>query len=791
MLRGELAEAQQLADHGVDRERSRLQSVHAWRFRLLRAEIAVQRANFREALPTLGADLPPGKQFDELRARQRYIDAKRLAAQGQLVDALQTLEHGRSLASEGPDLQLDIDVLDGQIRARLGRWSEAEATLTRLVARAGANSDRYHEALALNNLGMSRRSQGRCDEAVPFFERVLAFKDLRDLSVYSAASINAGACYARLGEYERAIRIEQEGLVIQEQRGPRVSLEQALGLLGTTYLDHGKARDGLPYLQRAFRTANDAQLTADAALWAGNLADAYIDLEQWDEAERFNEEAKQLLAQVAGGRPVYNTLFSALIAAGRRQFGEATRLYEEVLTSSDTLPPVLWDAHSGLAKVALALKQPERAAREFEAALDVIERTRSGLLKGDYKLSYLTKLINYYREYVRMLVKQGNVERALEIADSSRGRVLAERQRAATPPRTSAAALRRLARQTGTVFLSYWLTPGTSYLWVVSSEGIRCLTLPSTKEIEPLVRAHQESIANVLADPLTAGDAAGDRLYRLLVAPAAKWLPRGASVVIVPDGPLHGINFETLPVEGRRRHYWIEDVEVQIAPSLAAITVVRPAKHPSDSLLLVGNPHPRPDYPALKYAASEMTNIARHFSADRVTAYDGDRASPASYREAHADRFSFIHFTAHAIANVDSPLDSAVILSGPDNAYKLYARDVAALPLSADLVTVSACRSAGERAYSGEGLVGFSWAFLRGGARRVIAGLWDVDDRSTSELMDRLYDRLSDNDPPSTALRRAKLTLLKAGGRTGAPYNWAPFELFTLSLNERRSPHSL
>jgi hypothetical protein len=45
----------------------------------------------------------------------------------------------------------------------------------------------------------------------------------------------------------------------------------------------------------------------------------------------------------------------------------------------------------------------------------------------------------------------------------------------------------------------------------------------------------------------------------------------------------------------------------------------------------------------------------------------------------------------------------------------------------------------GGRAMSGEGLVGFAWAFLRAGAKRVVAGLWDVDDRSTAALMDALY----------------------------------------------------
>ena len=95
-----------------------------------------------------------------------------------------------------------------------------------------------------------------------------------------------------------------------------------------------------------------------------------------------------------------------------------------------------------------------------------------------------------------------------------------------------------------------------------------------------------------------------------------------------------------------------------------------------------------------------------------------------------------MHFTAHAEANTESPLDSAVILSQDGSGYKLYARDILEQPLSADLVTISACRGAGERKYAGEGLVGFAWAFLRAGAQRVIAGLWDVDDRSTAALMD-------------------------------------------------------
>jgi CHAT domain-containing protein len=108
------------------------------------------------------------------------------------------------------------------------------------------------------------------------------------------------------------------------------------------------------------------------------------------------------------------------------------------------------------------------------------------------------------------------------------------------------------------------------------------------------------------------------------------------------------------------------------------------------------------------------------------------------------------------------------------------------MPLRAELVTVSACRSAGERAYTGEGLIGFAWAFLRAGARRVVAGLWDVDDRSTAELMDSMYGRLAAGDSPPAALRQAKLEMIARGGTAAKPYYWAPFQVFTVTTASRR-----
>ena len=752
----------------------------AWRFRLLRGEILILQRQPADALPIVNAVLPEGPAFDALRARQQYLQALVQRSQNRFADALDTLERARRLAPDARDVQFDISWLDGQLRMRLGRWADAETRLNAFVDEAAAAGDRFQQARALNDLGMGSVVRGRWDEALPFFLRVIAFDDLQPLSVYAAALLNAGICYARLGEFDRAVELQRRSVRLQTDRGRRAYLAHALGELGRTLVQEGNPQEALPYLQQALATARDLHLAADAAVFAANLASANIEVGNWNDAERFNDEAKQLKAVSRTGL-VINTLNAAQIAQGRGEAGEAAHLFDEALAGAGSHPDVAWAAHAGLAGLALAAARPDRAAPHFEAALAIIEKTRSELLKTDSKLTFLTGLIQFYQSYVDALVDQGRIERALEVSESSRARVLGERNGLSTAAHVSAAALRQTAARSRSVLLSYWLGPARSYLWIVAPAGIQCLRLPAAQEIAALVRTYQAAITGGLSDPLASAAGAGDRLYDLLVAPASRWIPRGSRVVLAVDGALHGINFETLPVPAAPRRYWIEDVEIETTPALSMLSIAATRSADAPSLLLFGDPAPRgPEFPALRYASTEIANVSRHFPTAVQARYEGDRASPKAYTSAALDRFTFVHFTAHAAANLSSPLDSAVILSGPGEAYKLYARDVADRPLHAELVTVSACRSAGERAYSGEGLVGFAWAFLRAGAQRVIAGLWDVDDRSTAELMDDLYAGIAAGETVPHALRAAKLSLLARGGNYARPYYWAPFQVFTV-----------
>jgi CHAT domain-containing protein len=400
-------------------------------------------------------------------------------------------------------------------------------------------------------------------------------------------------------------------------------------------------------------------------------------------------------------------------------------------------------------------------------------------------------VIRFYQQYVDVLVAGGDHVKALEVAESSRALLLTERLQLDGSRRSGVtrAGLQEAAGRMNVVFLSYWLGPERSFLWVVTRREFKLLELPPRDRIASLVDAYRAFIDTSIRDPLAANFAAARELYDLLLAPARAFVPPGSHVVLVPDGPLHALNVETLPVFDESPHYFIEDATVTVAPALAlAIASAWPRLPDTGALLLVGDPEAGgPDYPRLPNAAREIAAIRERFSARDTTVLTGPDATPAAFEASQPERFSIIHFAAHATANQASPLDSSVVLSPHADGSMLSARDLLNQPLRADLVTISACRSAGSAVYGGEGLVGFVWAFLQAGAQRVIAGLWDVSDRSTSQLMEALYARIQAGDTPAEALRQAKLTLIRADGAYANPYYWGPFQIYVGSAAPPRN----
>jgi CHAT domain-containing protein len=141
-----------------------------------------------------------------------------------------------------------------------------------------------------------------------------------------------------------------------------------------------------------------------------------------------------------------------------------------------------------------------------------------------------------------------------------------------------------------------------------------------------------------------------------------------------------------------------------------------------------------------------------------------------------------LHFATHGLPNNRHPELSALVLSrynrqGQAIEALLRARDLAGLELCADLVVLSACRTALGHEISGEGLVGLTQAFFLAGAKRVVASYWSVNDAATAELMIRFYEgHLKKGMAPAAALRRAQLGILRETAWK-APSHWAAFAL--------------
>ena len=167
---------------------------------------------------------------------------------------------------------------------------------------------------------------------------------------------------------------------------------------------------------------------------------------------------------------------------------------------------------------------------------------------------------------------------------------------------------------------------------------------------------------------------------------------------------------------------------------------------------------------------------------ERMQALDFE-ASRTTALSPELGEYRIVHFAAHGMLNNIHPELSGIILSLVDKEGRqqdgfLRLQDIYNLRLPAELVVLSACQTGLGKEIKGEGLVGLTRGFMYAGAPRIVASLWKVDDRATSELMKRFYqgmlgpERLS----PAEALRQAQLSLWKQK-QWRAPYYWAAFVL--------------
>jgi CHAT domain-containing protein len=770
--RGAIHRALEVADRGWRQWKSAPGTEWHWQFRLLEAELLLTQGSEARARRLLeeGGGGPPS---DELKARY-LADLGQARKDQALLDQAFELATSRGFSSLLASIELK--------RANLNSHTERSESFIRSALRlARSQSDPYFEAAALVDLGFQRLSASRFDEAIPWLEQGEAAAQRAGADrIRNRALGNLGWCYYHLGDFDRALdALSRAAILAREVEDD--SLYRWLNDIGNIHYRRREFSQATSSYQESARLAKLANDEAAVIMALNNLSATSFENGVLASAERYNNEADALIEKTPDRESIlHSRLHTAWIEAAKMQPAEAETSFHAVIDSATRERQwfVLWEAEAGLAKILHVTGREAEADAEYRNALLTIESEWLKLGEDRHKVTFLAQLIRFYQDYVDFLVGRGETERAAAVADSARARVLAEKLGVEPGAREIASR----APKSGPILLSYWLAPVHSYLWLIGPRGVSQFVLSGNSRIAALVNQYNADILRG-HDPLARDNPAGRALYRELLAPARDLIPAGSSVIVVPDGSLHGLNFETLIVDAPTPHYWIEDVTLAVAPALGVLQPGAPRHATPARLLLIGDPEAAdPAFPPLPHLRHEVEIVQQSFpSLTRVT---GQQANPQAYRTAHPGTYSLIHFAAHAVANAESPLNSAVILSKTGEDYKLYAKDLLEQPLQADLVTISACHSAGARSYPGEGLLGFTWAVLQAGSRNVVAGLWNADDSATSELMGEFYRRLASGASPAAALRLAKLKLLKSAGQNQRPYYWGAFQLFTRSTEK-------
>ena len=354
-----------------------------------------------------------------------------------------------------------------------------------------------------------------------------------------------------------------------------------------------------------------------------------------------------------------------------------------------------------------------------------------------------------------------------------------------------------------TALIEFVLSEQKSFAWVIQQDKLIAVTLPPSKEIEALVKQYRDVFAGNVsslnaAQEIAKQKAQSQQIYKKLFQPLAPHLTKVRKLVIVPDGVLAYLPFETLVNESKPLPtYLLERFAISYAPSasaLAALTTHRPATaNEAKGIIAFGDPQYSKtaagesqsvrgnELRQLPYTRMEVNEIAALFPAADRRVFLGLDAQEQNVKSEPLSQYRYVHFAAHGIIDEDYPARSGIMLSvgtGSTEDGMLQMSEVMRLKLHADLVTLSACRTGLGKLLNGEGMIGLTRSFLYAGAESVAVSLWSVNDIATASLMKSFYKHLQAGKPKDEALQAAKLELLKGQQRAWRhPYYWAAFVL--------------
>lgn len=717
------------------------------------------------------------------------------------------------VAPDSPDCMASVFNL-GLVALERGDWELAQRNLTRaLEYRERTAPDSLAVAESCNALGNLAFARADLDAAEAYYLRALAIQErvAPDTLVVCVCVHNLGGIASRRGRNDDAKRYYERALAIRERLAPgSLDLANSLHGLGEVALRMNRPEEALPLLRRALDTI---------------------------EAQRDHIHAIQSRAfLLARYSEPYVTLQRAYLALGDRASAFETIERARARSLLDGLGEARADIREGVEPALLARekelqvrlseteleRQTSLNQRVDDARLDAIERT-------------LNELLVEYEDIQGQIRRASPRYAALTQPEPLS---LAEIQRDVLDPDTVLLEY-ALGIEASTLWLvtsdelhSYPL-PAREEVDRAARRVHELATARNQSAEGESAEPKQRRVAQADADYRSAAA----ELSEMVLGPAAGHLG-DKRLLIVADGALqyvpfaalpepasasgHSIADPSLPATGEERPPLIVGHEIISLPSASVLAVLRrelAGRSPaSKSVAVLADPVLQATDPRVTQrkdgAHSEMVDGAATSSTEKDRSRGVTRIEPASVprlrfsrREAEnilalaedpgfgaldfaankqaalspeLGEYRIVHLATHGLLNSQHPELSGIILSLVDERGEaqdgfLRLHEIYNLRWNADLVVLSACQTALGREVRGEGLVGLTRGFMYAGAERVVASLWSVQDKATSELMKTFYEAMFEGQQtPAAALRSAQVAMWREGR---APYYWAAFVL--------------
>ena len=716
------------------------------------------------------------------------------------------------------------------VYSETGDFEKARQQLQQALPIAKELNDKWLDETLLLKLGIVEKESGD-------FERALAFG-------LQALALDAEQDYETTRREQRRA-FEQ---TLEAPQGAAVGLTrlELMFHLGTVYAalgDHGRAAS---FFERALAQAQERSRPLLNAIMQGNLAGAHLRL---GDAARARELATNALAKLrqSGGGKHWESIFLNYLAEAERALGanEAALVnYRQAIAAieqarSQSIPTEVSRAgivsarHDIFAGAIDFLVSQNRVEDAFEIAeawharafLDILTESRidpaRDLSAGqrEQEDEIFARISSVQKELwgpgvtaareQELKARLASAENELESFRLAMRRANPRYASIKYPRPLKSEQIAKSFRGSDTALVEFVLSEQKSFAWAVYGGKVSSVILPPRKEIDGLIAKYRAALSERVS-ALTVKSAAARvaamsaELYRKLFSPLETHLAGARKLVIVPDGTLLYLPFETLRREGAADDYLVERFAISYAPSATALDVIQGAAknvpdesrgitafgdpaYPDAKYAFVGSgasdaqPVGRLEFTRLPYTRDEVRGIVSLFSSAERRTFYGAEAREERVKSADLGRPRYLHFAAHGVIDETHPMRSGIVLSaGPGSKEDgiLQMSEVMRLKLNAELVTLSACRTGLGKVMRGEGMIGLTRAFQYAGADNVVVSLWNVNDIATAELMRAFYRNLTRGLPKDEALRQAKLKLLHGRQRTwGHPYFWAAFVL--------------